>query len=74
MVILDEFTYILNYEFTSMDEVIACIQQREQDLHVIITGRDAPRAIIETEDLVTIMEEVKHPLKAGVKAQKEIEF
>ncbi|MBU0991453.1 MAG: cob(I)yrinic acid a,c-diamide adenosyltransferase [Proteobacteria bacterium] len=74
MVILDEFTYLLNYEFIGMDEVTACIQQRREDLHVIITGRDAPQSIIETADLVTIMEEFKHPLKAGVKAQRGIEF
>ncbi len=74
LVILDEFTYLLKYHFIDMDEVITCIQQRREDLHVIITGRDAPPSIIDAADLVTVMQEIKHPLKVGVKAQKGIEF
>ena len=74
LVILDEFTYLLKYNFIDKDDVITCLQQRRADLHVIITGRDAPQSIIDAADLVTVMQEVKHPLKAGVKAQKGIEF
>jgi cob(I)alamin adenosyltransferase len=44
-------------------------------LHLIITGRDAPRALLEAADLVTEMREIKHPLHTqGIRAQKGIEF
>ena len=42
--------------------------------HVVVTGRNAPQALIEAADLVTAMEQVKHPFRDGVKAQKGIEF
>jgi cob(I)alamin adenosyltransferase len=54
-------SYILNYGFIDMDEIVACIQNRREDLHVIVSGRDAPKAIIEIADLVTEMREIKHP-------------
>jgi len=74
MVILDELTYLLTHQFIDMIEVVECLQHRRQDLHVVITGRDAPDEIIEIADLVTVMQAVKHPLKQGIKAQKGIEF
>ncbi|ETR72618.1 MAG: Cob(I)yrinic acid a,c-diamide adenosyltransferase [Candidatus Magnetoglobus multicellularis str. Araruama] len=74
MVILDELTYLLTYKFIDIDEVVSCIQNRRDDLHVIITGRDAPAEIVDMADLVTEMQVVKHPLKQGIKAQKGIEF
>jgi cob(I)alamin adenosyltransferase len=74
LIILDEITYLLNYGFIEMDEFIQCIQNRRKGLNVIITGRDAPQTVIEMADLVTMMNEVKHPFKMGVKAQKGIEF
>lgn len=74
MVILDELTYLLNFGFVDTDEVMTCVQNRRNGLHVIITGRDAPETVIDSADLVTVMEDLKHPLKKGVKAQKGIEF
>jgi len=43
-------------------------------VHVVITGRDAPKPLIEVADLVTEMKDIKHPFEAGVKAQLGIEF
>jgi len=74
MVILDELTYLLNYKFIDTHEVITCLEQRRNGLHVIITGRGAPKEIIDIADLVTEMQVIKHPFKQGVKAQKGIEF
>ncbi|KPA19670.1 Cob(I)yrinic acid a,c-diamide adenosyltransferase [Candidatus Magnetomorum sp. HK-1] len=74
MVILDEITYLLNYNFIDTEEVLECIQKRRKDLHVIITGRDAPQSIISAADLVTRMESEKHPFDTGIKGQKGIEF
>jgi cob(I)alamin adenosyltransferase len=50
------------------------LKKKPQDLHVILTGRNAPPEIIEIADLVTEMKEIKHPFKSGVKAQKGIEY
>jgi len=43
-------------------------------MHVVITGRDAPQTLLEIADMVTLMQEIKHPFSSGVKAQKGIEF
>jgi cob(I)alamin adenosyltransferase len=74
MVILDELTYLLKYGLIDRNEVCDCIRERPKDMHVVITGRDAPSCIIEMADMVTEMTEIKHPLHSGVKAQKGIEF
>jgi cob(I)alamin adenosyltransferase len=47
---------------------------RPADTHVVITGRNAPDALIEAADLVTDMQMVKHPFRSGVKAQAGVEF
>ena len=47
---------------------------RDAMKHVIVTGRNAPDALIEVADLVTEMTMVKHPFRSGVKAQAGIEF
>lgn len=74
LVILDELTYLINYGIISQKEVLKCLAQRRDDLHVVITGRDAPQALVDAADLVTAMIEMKHPFKQGIKAQKGIEF
>jgi cob(I)alamin adenosyltransferase len=74
--LLDEFTYLLHFGWLETAEVLAWIAAHKPPLlHLIITGRDAPRALIEAADLVTEMREVKHPLHTqGIRAQKGIEF
>lgn len=74
MVVLDEFTYLLIYRMVELEPVIKALTARPADLHVVVTGRGAPPELIAAADLVTEMRPVKHPLKAGVKAQKGIEF
>ena len=74
LVILDEFTYALNYGMVDEGEVIAFLRQKPEALHVLMTGRNAPAALVEIADLVTEMRVTKHPFKSGVKAQKGIEF
>ncbi len=56
------------------NEVIACLQARDPDLHVVLTGRGAPPAICDFADTVSEIRAVKHHYKAGVKAQQGIEF
>jgi cob(I)alamin adenosyltransferase len=74
MVILDELTYLIKYGFIPETEVLGVLAKRREDLHVVVTGRNASQALIEAADLVTEMIERKHPLKKGIKAQKGIEF
>ena len=74
IVILDEFTYALNYSMLSLKEVLETLNNRPNFVHIVITGRDAPSELIEMADLVTEMKDIKHPFKKGIKAQKGIEF
>ena len=74
--LLDEFTYLLHFGWLNTAEVIAWIAANKPPLlHLIITGRDAPRELIDFADLVTEMREVKHPFREqGIRAQKGVEF
>src|SRR5712692_9430839 len=74
LVLLDELNIVLRYDYLPLDEVVTVLKAKPRDLHVVVTGRNAPPALIEAADLVTEMTLVKHPFRAGVKAQKGIEF
>ncbi len=74
LVVLDEFTYPLQYSWIDVDEALAAIAARPAHVHVIVTGRAAPDALIQAADLVTEMREVKHPYTAGIPAQRGIDF
>ncbi|GAA3041289.1 cob(I)yrinic acid a,c-diamide adenosyltransferase [Gordonia defluvii] len=72
--VLDEFTYPLDWGWLDVDEVVTTLRDRPGRQHVIITGRRAPAALIEAADLVTEMVKLKHPMDAGRKGQKGIEW
>lgn len=74
LVILDELTYLINYNMVDEDDIINCLKNKPHDLHIVVTGRNAANKLITIADLVTEMISVKHPLKMGIKAQKGIEF
>ena len=74
LVLLDELNIVLRYDYLPLDEVVAFLADRSEDLHVVVTGRNAKDPLIEAADLVTEMTMVKHPFRAGVKAQQGIEF
>ncbi|MCY4479889.1 MAG: cob(I)yrinic acid a,c-diamide adenosyltransferase [Rhodospirillales bacterium] len=74
LVVLDELNIVLRYDYLDLDEVLAGLAARNPDQHVVVTGRNAKPALIEMADLVTEMTEIKHPFRAGVKAQVGIEF
>ena len=75
LVIADELNIVLRYDYLPLDEVLAAVTARAPDKHVVITGRNAPPALIDAADLVTEMTQVKHPYRAqGIKAQAGIEF
>jgi cob(I)alamin adenosyltransferase len=74
LVLLDELNIVLRYDYLPLADIIETLKARPRDLHVIVTGRNAKPELIEIADLVTEMTLVKHPFRAGVKAQKGIEF
>jgi cob(I)alamin adenosyltransferase len=74
MVILDELNIVLRKDYLPLDEVIEGLRARRPDLHVVVTGRNAKPELIEAADLVTEMTLVKHPFRAGVKAQLGVEY
>ena len=74
LVVLDELNIVLRYDYLNLDDVLAGLAARDAGQHVVVTGRNAKPALIEAADLVTEMTEIKHPFRAGVKAQVGIEF
>jgi cob(I)alamin adenosyltransferase len=74
MVLLDELNIVLRYDYLPLAEVIEVLRSKPASKHVIVTGRNAREELIELADLVTEMEQVKHPFRSGVKAQAGIEF
>ncbi|CAM3259293.1 cob(I)yrinic acid a,c-diamide adenosyltransferase [Mycobacterium colombiense] len=72
--VLDEFTYPLKWGWVDVDAVVGELAARPGHQHVVITGRDAPQRLIDAADLVTEMTKVKHPMDAGRKGQKGIEW
>jgi cob(I)alamin adenosyltransferase len=74
LVLLDELNIVLRYGYLPVGDVVAALRAKPRDLHVVVTGRNAPPKLIEAADLVTEMTLVKHPFRAGVKAQAGIEF
>ncbi|HKS27405.1 MAG TPA: cob(I)yrinic acid a,c-diamide adenosyltransferase [Pyrinomonadaceae bacterium] len=77
LMVFDELVYVLSYGMLETEEVleeIRSVRAEQPALHLVLTGRDAPTALIEAADLVTEMREIKHPFNAGIFAQQGIEF
>ena len=75
MVVADELNIVLRYGYLPVEEVLDAFAARPEMTHVVVTGRNAPDALIEAADLATEMRELKHPFREqGVKAQAGVEF
>ena len=75
MVLLDEINIALRYDYLDVAEVVAFLEAEKPPMtHVVLTGRNAKDELIAAADLVTEMELVKHPFRAGIKAQPGVEF
>ncbi|MEZ0580422.1 cob(I)yrinic acid a,c-diamide adenosyltransferase [Nocardioides sp. MH1] len=72
--LLDEFTYPVSWGWIDVDDVVETLAHRPGHQHVVITGRRADPRLVEAADLVTEMTKVKHPMDAGQKGQKGIEW
>lgn len=74
LIVLDEINIALRYDYLDIDAVIDALKARSERTSVILTGRDAKPELCDYADLVSEMTEVKHPFKAGIKAQRGIDF
>ncbi len=74
LVILDELTYVVNFGWVAVTDVVAGIAGRWPKTNVVVTGRDAPPELIEIADTVTEMTVVKHAYERGITAIKGIEY
>jgi len=74
LLVLDEINIALRYDYLSVDTVLDGLKARSNRTSVVLTGRDAKPALCDYADLVSEMREVKHPFKAGIKAQRGIDF
>lgn len=74
LVMLDEITYPINWEWIDEAEVIETIRNRPEHVNVVLTGRNAPQGIIDVADTVSEVHSVKHAYDAGIRAKKGIDF
>lgn len=74
IVLLDEMTYMVKYGYIELDEIIEALNNRPKMQHVLITGRACHRRLIELADTVSEVQPIKHAFKAGVKAQKGLDW
>ena len=74
IVLLDEMTYMVKYGYIELDEIIEALNNRPKMQHVLITGRACHRRLIELADTVSEVQPIKHAFKAGIKAQKGLDW
>ncbi len=74
LVVLDEITYPVNWGWIDVEEVCAVLRERPEQVNVVLTGRDAPDALVELADTVTEMRKVKHAYERGVRAKRGLDF
>ena len=74
LIILDEINMAVDFELLKLEEVMEAIAKKPDQLHLILTGRNAKEAILEIADCVTEMKEIKHHYNKGIEAQRGVEF
>ena len=74
VLILDEIAFCLSRGLTTLEDVKRLIDQRDQAVEIVLTGREAPVELVELADLVTEMKCIKHPFEKGVPARRGIDY
>ena len=74
LVVLDEITYPINWGWIDVADVVAAVRDRPETVNIVLTGRDAPEALVEVADTVTEMRNVKHAFDRGITAKKGIDY
>jgi len=74
LAIFDEINNALRRGYLPIGGILAFLENKPESLEIVFTGRGAPQELLERADLVTTMEETKHPLKKGIPARRGIEY
>jgi cob(I)alamin adenosyltransferase len=74
LIILDEIINLMAYDLIGSSELIKLLKERPQELSVVLTGRGAPKELIDAADTVSEIKEIKHAYNKGIKAKKGIEY
>jgi len=74
IVVLDEINIALDKKLLTLQEVVELIHQKPPSLHLVLTGRNAPKKLLQLADLVSEIKDIKHPYRKGIPAQKGIEY
>jgi len=74
LVVLDELTYMLAYQYLDEDEVVNAIKNRPHQQSVVLTGRGGGSALREVVDTVSEVKEIKHAFRAGIQARKGVDY
>ncbi len=74
LIVLDEITYLPMYDFLEEKKIVELIQNKPENLSLILTGRGASPELMEVADTVSEIRVIKHAYEQGIKAQKGIEF
>jgi len=74
VLILDEINVAVDFNLIALKRVVDLLDKKPHNLELVLTGRNCPQELIQRADLVSIIDEIKHPYKKGVKARKGIEF
>jgi cob(I)alamin adenosyltransferase len=74
IVILDEITLAVDFNLIPLKRVIDLLDKKPDNLELVLTGRNCPWELIKRADLVSVIDEIKHPFQKGIKARKGIEF
>jgi cob(I)alamin adenosyltransferase len=74
LVVLDEILGAVTAGLVPLDELLSLVREKPRELHLVLTGRGAPPALVELADLVSEVQPIKHPFERGIKAQRGIEF
>lgn len=74
LVVLDEVNIALRYDYLDTETVLDGLKSRNSKTSVVLTGRDAKPEICDYADLVSEIQEIKHPFQAGIKAMKGVDY
>ena len=74
LVLLDEVTYPVNWGWLAEDDVVATLRGRPEHVNIVLTGRDAPAALVDLADTVTEMRSIKHAFDKGIQARRGIDY
>jgi len=74
LVVLDELTYMLSFDYLDEVDVLSAIQDRPVEQSVIVTGRGGGKNLQDIMDTVSEVKDIKHAFNAGIKARKGVDF